>query len=90
MITLSQVRAIKALPDRVEIHTSGAGMYVIRLGLDRVSLLCRRLHRPRGRRPVATFLYFPEEPGATVLVEEREGRCTVLVREPASTSGALA
>lgn len=81
MIRLGRVRSVKGLPDRVEIHTSGPATYVIHQGIGSVNILWGGLRRPRGRRPLATFLYFPDGEGATVLVEERDGRCTVLVRE---------
>lgn len=86
MIRFAGVRAVKALPDRVEVHTEGPGMYVIKLGQQHVNILSKGLSRHRGQRnPLATFLYYPEGDGATVLVEERAGRCTLVINELPST-----
>lgn len=90
VIRLSGVRAVKSLPDRVEVHTGTAGCYVIHLQPQQVNILSKGLSRHRrGRRVLATFLYFPDGDGATVLVEERGGRCTLVINELAS-AGVLA
>ncbi len=91
LLRLARVRAIKALPDRVEIHTSGPGTYVIHLGADRVGILSKQLGQRRGRRrPLATFLYFPDGEGATVLVEQNADRCTLVINEGSVAAGAPA
>lgn len=88
MLRLTQVRAVKALPDRVEVHTAAPGTYVIPLGLDRVGILSKQLGQRRGRRrPLATFLYFPDGEGATVLVEQGAGGCTLVINEGSIAAG---
>lgn len=90
MIRLAGVRAVKALPDRIEVQAGGRGTYVINLGQQHVNILSKGLSRHRGRRrPLATFLYFPEGEGATVLVEDRADRCTLVINETPS-AGILA
>lgn len=90
MVRLAGVRAVKALPDRVEVQTGGLGTYVIHLGQHHVNILSKGLSRHRGRRrPLATFLYFPDGEGATVLVENSAGRCTLVINE-APSAGILA
>lgn len=88
MLRLTRVRAVKALPDRVEVHTAAPGTYVIPLGLDRVDILSKRLGQRRARRrPLATFLYFPDGEGAVVLVEQGDDRCTLLINEGSLAAG---
>lgn len=82
MIRLTGVRAVKALPDRVEVQTAGSATYVIHMGQQHVNILSKGLSRHRGRRrPLATFLYYPDGDGATVLVEDQAGRCTLVINE---------
>lgn len=85
MLRLTGVRAVKALPDRVEVQAAGPGTYVINIGQTHVNILSKGLSQHRARRrPLATFLYFPDGDGATVLVEDRAGRCTLVVNETPS------
>lgn len=87
---LTGVKAIRALPDRTEIITDSATLD-IRIGRQRVSILAKGLSTHiRRRRPLATFLYFPDEPGATVIVEERQDSCTLLISEAQAAPGNLA
>ncbi len=87
-VRLSGVRVIRALPDRTEILTDSATLD-LRIGRERLNILAKGLspHLRRKRRPVATFLYFPEDRGATVVIEERSGWCTLLINETQPASG---
>lgn len=82
-VHLTGVRAVKALPDRIEIHRETGDTHVLRCGIGAAKILAKDLsrHLARRRQPIATFLYYPDGAGATVLVEEREDRCTLMISE---------
>lgn len=82
-VRFTEVRAVKALPDRVEIHRESGDPHTLPYGIKNVSILAKDLgrHVSRRRHPLATFLYFPEGEGAVVLVQEQAGRCAIMVAE---------
>lgn len=80
-VRLTGVRTIRALPEYTEIQTSDHGTFMIKIERGRVNILSKELNCRNGRQsPVATFLHF-EEPGATILVEERPESCTLVIND---------
>ncbi len=80
-LRLAGVRAVKVLPDETQVVTD-SGALTLPAGGERVTLVAGGPLRAHLRRPaVATFLYYPEGEGATVLAEDHGERWTLLVQE---------
>lgn len=87
MIRLTEVRKVRAMPDRVEIVTDGPETFIIHQGVRRVNILCNGLIRRRKQaNTLATFLFFPDGPGAIALVEKRAEHYTLVLSETAGAA----
>lgn len=85
-LRLEKVRAVKILPEETRVVTE-SGNLTLPAGGERVTLVAGGPVRASLRRPaLATFLYYPDGPGAVVLAEEQDGSWTLLVQEKPSSS----
>ncbi len=82
-LELEKVIRIRAFPERTEIVGEG-GTYHLPAGARDVHVLAPGLTRPPSRRPVAFFLRLPY-PSRCSVVEEREGRYTIVISSPATS-----
>ncbi len=83
---ISGVSTIRVLPEYTEIVTENEGNYILSVSPDSLTILSKgfNMRSRTPNKPVATFLYFPEDDRATVFLEERGSQWTIVINEGSS------